>query len=121
MAGRRIRCLLLPLAALGLLPGCTGSPPDGERAIDPLAALDCTPEAERLLATVTVFPQPTSEMPELTVLKPGRFIYRCRREGAWLAIMFPAAGEAVDCTGRAPARACAIGWVRDGIRTEIIG
>ena len=121
MAGRSIPCLLLPLAALVLLSGCTESPPEGGRAVDPLAAPDCTPEAERLLSTVTVFPQPTRETPELTVLEPGRFIYRCRREGAWLAIMFPAAGEAVDCASRAPARACAVGWVRESVRTEIIG
>jgi hypothetical protein len=51
----------------------------------------------------------------------GRFVYRCERQGDWLAIMFPGLGETVDCSQRPPTRGCPTGWVQGDVTTAIFG
>jgi hypothetical protein len=52
-------------------------------------------------------------------LQIGHFVYRCEGSDGWLGVMFPAVGEAVDCSARSTERACPTGWVRDKMKTLI--
>ena len=82
---------------------------------------EISPEAEQLLQPVAVHAEASPRSALLLELERGRFVYRCERRGEWLAIMFPEAGEAIDCSLRAPERACAIGWVEGDLATAIFG
>jgi len=118
--------LLLAWGALAAPPGCAPPAPDGPPAPGarpPAAreALACASEAEQLLEPVAVHAAPTEGAAVLLELAPGRFVYRCERRGAWLAIMFPAPGEALDCSQRPPTRACPTGWVQGDVATAIFG
>lgn len=118
--------LLLAWGALAALPGCAPPAPDGPTApgAQPPAAreaLACASEAEQLLEPVTVHAAPAEGATLLLELARGRFVYRCERRGTWLAIMFPAPGEALDCSHRPPTRACPTGWVQGDLRTAIFG
>ena len=115
--------LALACATLALLPGCAPTAPAAPTAPDaqPPAALACASEAEQLLEPVAVHAAPAPRSPLLLELARGRFVYRCERQGAWLAIMFPAPGEAVDCARRPPTRACPTGWVQGDLTTAIFG
>jgi hypothetical protein len=83
--------------------------------------MSCAAEAEQLLRPVAVHAEPAPRSALLLELGRGRFVYRCERRGDWLAIMFPAAGEAVDCALRPPEHACPIGWVEGDVTTAIFG
>jgi hypothetical protein len=89
-------------------------------AVQP-AELGCKSEAEQLLQPVLVFAGPASDAALLGELKAGWFIYRCDRRGAWMAIMYPAPGEPIDCSLRPARQACLIGWVHGDAPTMIFG
>ena len=112
--------LLLAWGALAAPPGCA-PPAPGARPPAAHEALACASEAEQLLEPVAVHAAPTEGAAVLLELAPGRFVYRCERRGAWLAIMFPAPGEVLDCSQRPPTRACPTGWVQGDVATAIFG
>ena len=107
--------------SIALAPACApeGAAPDA--AIVRPDASACAAEAERLARAVTVYATPAPGSAPLAELDEGRFVYRCERRGDWLAIMFPGAGEAVDCSVRPAARACPIGWVRGDVEASVMG
>ena len=102
-----------------VLAGCASAPAPSPTATAVRAS--CAVEAERLRRPVALQVDPAATGAVLAELQAGRFVYRCTRQGDWLAVMFPAAGEPVDCTDRPAGRACAIGWTRGEIETEIYG
>jgi len=103
--------------ALAALPGCAPTTP----AAPAPAGLVCAAEAEQLLEPVTVHAAPAPRSAPLLELARGHFVYRCERQGDWLAIMFPPPGEPVDCAQRPPTRACPTGWVQGDLTTAIFG
>jgi hypothetical protein len=113
--------LLFIWSAVAVLPGCAPTAPGAAPPATRAAAIACASEAEQLLEPVAVHTAPAAGSALLLELDPGRFVYRCERRGDWLAIRFPAAGEAVDCAVRPAARACAIGWVQGDIATATFG
>lgn len=113
--------ILLAWNALALLPGCAPAAPGAAaRAVRP-AEIACASEAEQLLQPVALHAAPAAGSALLLQLEGGRFVYRCERRGDWLAIMFPAAGDAVDCSVHPAERACPIGWVQGDVATAIFG
>lgn len=98
--------------ACGLTLACAAPEPD-RRA--------CAAEAEQLLRGVVLYAMPAAGQPPLAELQDGHFVYRCERRGAWLAVMFPAAGEAVDCSLRGVDDVCRIGWVWGDVATAVLG
>lgn len=81
----------------------------------------CEAEASRLAAPVEVRSAPATHAPTVASLSTGHFVYRCGRTKGWVAVMFPAVGEAVDCRQRGPAQLCATGWVKGEPRLELFG
>ncbi|HEX6995704.1 MAG TPA: hypothetical protein VF339_16350 [Gammaproteobacteria bacterium] len=81
----------------------------------------CSAEAEQLLEPVMVFDAPAEDARPVTELAAGRFVYRCERTDAWTRIIYPAEGEAVDCSYRPPDRRCETGWVRGTLETAFFG
>jgi hypothetical protein len=113
--------LLVAWSTAAVLPGCAPAAHGVAAPAARAAEIACASEAEQLLEPVPVHAAPAVGSALLLKLDRGRFVYRCERRGEWLAIMFPAAGEAVDCAGRSAARACAIGWVRGDVPTRTFG
>jgi hypothetical protein len=113
--------LVLVWGAVAVLPGCAPTAPAAGEPPTGAARISCAAEAEQLLQPVAVRVEPAPWSALLLELDRGRFVYRCERRGDWLAIMFPAAGEAVDCSRRPPRRSCPIGWVQGDVATAIFG
>ena len=117
---------LCPVALLGIglalaaVPGCAPAFETSRPAADN-TAVACASEAERLLRRVEVRAEPAVGSTVLEELEPGRFVYRCGRQGAWLAVMFPRPEEAVDCSTRPAGRTCPVGWVAGDLETEMFG
>jgi hypothetical protein len=109
------------LLGAALLWGCAAEPAPSPAAAEPAARAGCAIEAERLLQPAAIRATPLATAVLLAELEAGRFVYRCERRGNWLAVMYPAAGEPVDCSRRGDDRACAIGWTLGEIATEIYG
>ena len=78
----------------------------------------CAHEAEQLVTQVLVFEQPAESGSGVTLLKPGRFIYRCEKHGEWTAIMYPDSGKKVNCNYRKGKHRCAVAWVQGEISTK---
>jgi hypothetical protein len=108
----------LPMFALGCAPG--GPAREIGPADRPLAS-GCAREAERLERATPVYAAPEAQARPFVTLDTGRFVYRCTRRGAWLGVMFPAAGEPVDCSARAAGNPCPLGWVRGDLETTVLG
>lgn len=117
--GAAARCALAAVASI--LAGCTPPAPERLRPVVEPAELGCATEAEQLLQPVLVYAEPASDAALLVELEAGRLVYRCDRRGAWLAVMYPAAGEAIDCSTRPPERACRVGWMHGEVPTAIFG
>ncbi len=81
----------------------------------------CDKEAQQLGEMVAVYSAPQSSLAPVAKLDQGRFVYRCEQRGEWLGVMFPAAGEKVDCSERQPERACSLGWIRSNVQMQIFG
>lgn len=81
----------------------------------------CDAEASRLAAPVEVRSAAATHAPTVASLSTGHFVYLCGRANGWVAVMFAAAGEAVDCRQRSSAQLCATGWVEGEPRFELIG
>jgi hypothetical protein len=113
--------LLLFWGAVAALPGCAPTAPVVEGPAAGAARISCASEAEQLLQPVAVHAEPAPRSALLLELDRGRFVYRCERRGEWLAIMFPAADEAVDCSQRPAGRPCPIGWVQGDVATATFG
>jgi hypothetical protein len=108
-------------SALVALPGCAPTSLGPEPPVTRGTEVACASEAEQLLQPVAVHAAPTAGSALLLDLAKGRFVYRCEARDDWLAIMFPAAGEAVDCAQRPAERSCTVGWVRGEVATAILG
>jgi len=77
----------------------------------------CNAEAEQLVEQVVAFQQPAESALGMTVLKPGRFIYRCEKQGIWIAIMYPEVNDKVNCHYREGDELCTIAWVKKDLNT----
>lgn len=87
----------------------------------PPARTSCDTEAQQLNELAAVYPAPNPGLAPVIKLDKGRFVYRCEQRGEWLGIMFPGAGEKVNCAERQPERACSLGWIRRETKMEIFG
>ena len=101
--------------------GLRGTPPAPRLAAVAADAGACAGEAEQLAQPVAIYAEPRPGLARLAELADGRFVYRCERRGEWLAVMFPAPGEAVDCSVRSAREACAIGWIQGDLETMVMG
>ena len=108
-------------SAIAIVSGCAPAPLLPPAAGGLTGDLACAAEAEQLREPVVAHASPSSDAAPLAELEAGRFVYRCERSGDWLAIMFPAREEAIDCTRRPAGEACSIGWVRGNVQTAIFG
>ena len=73
----------------------------------------CAQEAVQLINTVRCFAQQIENTSNFIVLEAGRFVYLCREDNAWVGVMYPRTGEAVDCNFRSANQQCPTGWVKD--------
>ena len=78
----------------------------------------CKEEAELLVDPVVVYEQPIESGYEETVLESGRFIYRCKKHGGWMAVLYPRSGEKIDCSYRKKNQQCPLGWVKGDLKTQ---
>lgn len=101
--------------------GCVGRERVVAEAATPPVRATCDTEARQLRELAAVYPAPKSGLAPVAKLDEGRFVYRCEQRGEWLGVMFPAAGEKVDCTERQPERACSLGWIRKHTKMELFG
>lgn len=112
---RDVRAVLLALAVFA----CTGKQVDGQNTIDRLRS-SCAKEAELLVSTIILYKEQNISNSRAIKLETGRFIYRCEKRNDWIAIMYPKAGEKVDCTFRKDEHQCPIGWVKGEVTTSNI-
>lgn len=117
-ASRRLTWLAPAIGAV--VAGCVAQQGSGTAAAAPDFAR-CDKEAQRLAERVVVHAAPDDRAAAVATLDAGRFVYRCEERGEWLAVVFPAAGERVDCSQRAANAACRSGWVRRKVRLDVIG
>lgn len=81
----------------------------------------CEAEPAQLTSPLEVRSAPSAQAPTVATLSTGHFVYWCGRANGWVALMFPAKGEAVDCRKRGPIKPCAAGWVKGEPMLELFG
>jgi hypothetical protein len=75
-----------------------------------------------LSSAVSIRAAPGGDAPVLAALAPGKFVYRCEgATGSWRAVRFASPGEPLNCSSRAPAKACPTGWVEGPLRAKPVG
>lgn len=114
---RALKATAGALAAVWIATACA----TGDGTLPAIDRSVCEAEAARLTAPVEVHSAPAALAPAIAALSAGRFVYRCGRANGWVAVMFPAAGEAVNCRQRGPTQPCATGWVKGEPRLELFG
>ena len=106
-----------------LASGCQPQAPEAQRSaasLPPEVRVDrqtCEADAVRLTMPVDIRAAPAAETETLVHLKSGAFVYLCETRGGYRAVIFPDAGESVDCA----AHPCRAGWVREPIAIELYG
>ena len=111
--------LLLPSVITGIATGCSRHDAASAGLAAPAARASCDTEARQLTESAALYSAP--ETAPVAILAAGRFVYRCEERGDWLAVMYPATGEKVDCAERRTQRACELGWIRKDTHMAIFG
>lgn len=105
------------LAAVSVITGCSTA----DRTLRIVDRTACEAEPAQLTSPLEVRSAPATQAPTVATLSTGHFVYRCGSANGWVALMFPAKDEAVDCGTRGSVQPCATGWVEGEPMLELFG